>query len=120
MTPQSTEIWLGYAVKKLQQALDPEQILLFGSWARGTATRHSDIDLFVVWACNLSPLDRISQVLALLADAPYPVEVIVYTPDELTQRRDRPFIQQILSEGKVLYERGKASAGSSTMASTGD
>ena len=68
-----------------------------------------------MWACDLSPLERIGQVLTLLADAPYPVEAVVYTPDELAQRRDRPFIGQVFAEGKVLYERGKALAGSSAV-----
>ena len=36
------------AVKALADALNPKQIYLFGSCARGTATAGSDIDLFVV------------------------------------------------------------------------
>ena len=36
------------AVKALAAALNPKQIYLFGSCARGTATTGSDIDLFVV------------------------------------------------------------------------
>ncbi len=95
--------WLTIAVARLCQHIAPERITLFGSWARGSATRHSDIDLFLVWDCALPPLDRIGQVLALLVDAPAPVEVIVYTPAELAQRSDRPFIRQLLAEGKTLY-----------------
>ncbi len=95
--------WLPLAVARLCQHIAPERIILFGSWARGSATRRSDIDLFLVWDCDLPPLDRIGQVLALLVDAPAPVEVIVYTPGELAQRVDRPFIRQLLAEGKTLY-----------------
>ena len=98
--------WLDVAVARLCQHIAPERIILFGSWARGSATRRSDIDLFLVWDCDLPPLDRIGQVLALLTDAPAPVEVIVYTPAELARRVDRPFIRQLLAEGKVLYARG--------------
>jgi uncharacterized protein len=97
------ESWLKIAVERLCQALDPQRIILFGSWARGTATRHSDIDLLVVWQCDLLPLERIGRVLTLLADAPYPVEAIVYTPEELIRCQDRPFIRQLLAEGKALY-----------------
>lgn len=95
--------WLTIAVARLCQNIAPERIILFGSWARGSATRHSDIDLFLVWDCPLPPLERIGQVLTLLVDAPAPVEVIVYTPAELAQRANRPFIRQLLAEGKTLY-----------------
>jgi uncharacterized protein len=75
------------------------------SLRRGDATRRSDIDLFMLWQCDIGPLERIGRVLTLLADAPRAVDVIVYTPDELSRCQDRPFIAQLLREGKVLYER---------------
>ncbi|MBF2097804.1 MAG: nucleotidyltransferase domain-containing protein [Gloeomargaritaceae cyanobacterium C42_A2020_066] len=99
--------WLSSATERLRHTLDPRQVILFGSWARGTATRHSDIDLFLVWDCDLPPLERIGRVLALLADAPCPVEVIVYTPQELERCRHRPFIRQLLAEGRILLDRGQ-------------
>ncbi|WP_416672227.1 nucleotidyltransferase domain-containing protein [Egbenema bharatensis] len=104
---QTLDQWLDLAVDRLEQAIAPEQILLFGSWARGTASRHSDIDLFIVWNTAIPPLERIGQVLSLLQDSPLPIEVIVYTLDELEQRCYSPFIRRVLSEGKVLYERGQ-------------
>jgi len=120
MNKLSLESWLTGAVMQLQEALDPEQVILFGSWARNSGTRHSDVDLFIVWDCALPPLERIGRVLTLLAHAPCPVEVIVYTPEELTKRRDRPFIQQLMAEGRVLYERGKAPTGSAAVVPAGD
>lgn len=120
MNSQAIQPWLAQAVEKLETTLHPEKVILFGSWARGTATRRSDIDLFVVWNCDLSPLQRIDTVLRLLADAPYPVEAVVYTSDELAQRCDRPFIRQLLREGEILHEHGKAPSGSSTVVSPGD
>jgi uncharacterized protein len=106
---QQINDWLHLAVARLDQTLHPEQILLFGSWARGTASRHSDLDLLIVWETDHPPLERIGQALALLQDAPLPVEVIVYTPAELQQRNHSPFIRRVLAEGRVLYERGKTS-----------
>ena len=50
MSLPSPQTWLNVAVLRLQDALQPEQIVLFGSWARGTASRRSDIDLFIVLA----------------------------------------------------------------------
>jgi predicted nucleotidyltransferase len=107
-THQLVEQWLILAVDRLKQTIQPEQILLFGSWARGTPTRHSDLDLFIIWNTDYPPLERIGRILSLLHDAPLPIEVIVYTFDELQKQCYSPFIQRVLTEGKVLYERGKA------------
>lgn len=107
---QIIQPWLNEAVERLQAEFNPEQIILFGSWACGDATRRSDIDLFVVCQCDLRPIDRIGKALDLLIDAPRAVDVIVYTPEELEQCKHRPFIAQLLREGKVLYEREKATS----------
>lgn len=100
------ERWLNEAVARLARTLDPEHIILFGSWARGTATRRSDIDVCVIWETGLAPLERIGRVLHLLSDAPRPVEAVVYTPDEWA-RSYSPFVRRIQEEGTVLCERGE-------------
>lgn len=107
---QRVNTWLDLASDRLQQSLELDQILLFGSWARGTASRRSDLDLSIVWDTDCPPLERIGHILALLSDAPLPIEVIVYTPRELEQRHHTPFIRRVLQEGRVLYERRKTSA----------
>jgi predicted nucleotidyltransferase len=109
---EDIQTWLDLAVARLRQAIAPERIILFGSWARGTATRRSDLALSIVWDCDLPPLDRIGQVLSLLSDSPHAVDVIVYTPNKLRRCQERRFIRQLLAAGLVLYERGKAAAGS--------
>jgi len=101
-------VWLQEAARRLRDDLDPQLVLLFGSRARGTATRKSDIDLLVVWDTEAPPLARIDRVLHLLADSPWPVEVVIYTPKELEAVRHRPFVRSILEEGRVLYERRAA------------
>ncbi len=83
-------------------------VLMFGSRARGTSTRKSDLDLLVVWETDQPPLERIGRVLRLLADSPWPVEVIAYTPSELKVRQHSPFLRKIVAEGIVLYERRAA------------
>ena len=107
---QTIQAWLDEAVERLQVEFDPEKIILFGSWACGEATRRSDIDLFVVCQCDLSPIDRIGKTLSLLKDSPCAIDAIVYTPEELSRCKHRPFISQLLSEGKVLYEREETAA----------
>jgi predicted nucleotidyltransferase len=97
--------WLDAAVTRLRAAFDPSLVLLFGSRARGTATRRSDLDLLVVCNTDEPPLERIGRVLRLLQDSPWPVEPVVLTPEELEAMSHRPFIRRILAEGRVLYER---------------
>lgn len=104
---QRLEAWLPGALERLA-GLGVERVLLFGSWARGSASRRSDLDLLLVWPTTLPPLERIGQVLELLRDAPLPLEVIAYTPEELEARKDLPFLRGVLREAKVLYEHGKA------------
>lgn len=100
--------WLVGAVERLLRELQPERIVLFGSRARGSATRHSDIDLFVLMETTASPIDRIGHILTILADSPAPLEVVAFTPREFERIRHRPFIRTVISEGKVLYERRTA------------
>jgi predicted nucleotidyltransferase len=90
--------YLEEAFKRLNQALDLEALYLFGSYARGTADQQSDLDLLVVANTQLPPLTRIGLVLELLADAPLPIDALVLTPEELKERRELPFLKEILEE----------------------
>jgi predicted nucleotidyltransferase len=106
---EAVEAWLDDAVDRLVRQLSPNRIILFGSWARETATRHSDIDLCIIWDTEADHLERIGRVLDLLSDGPRPVEPVVYTPEEWEEGRDHvPFARRIANDGTVLYERGEA------------
>lgn len=105
---QNEQQWLAEAVQRLQQAVNPEVVMVFGSRARGTASRKSDLDLMVVYQTGQAPLQRIGEILQLLSDCPWPLEVVAYTPEELSNMQNRPFIKKIQLEGKVVYERRAA------------
>jgi predicted nucleotidyltransferase len=102
------ESWLDTAVSRLRSAFDPESIVQFGSRARGTSSRKSDLDLLIVAESVQTPLERIGAALKLLSDSPWPLDIVVLTPQELALRDHSPFIRTILREGKVLYERRAA------------
>ena len=100
---------LPQAVKRIAQALRPDKIILFGSYANGTPTPDSDVDLLVVMKTSASRKERSWAVSRLLIPRPFPVDILVRTPQEIRQALDQSdfFIQEIVTQGKVLYERQK-------------
>jgi predicted nucleotidyltransferase len=89
--------------------LSPEKIILFGSYAYGSPTPHSDVDLLVILKTNASPKERSWNVSRLLLPRPFPVDILVKTPREIEKalKSGDFFLQEVLSRGKVLYERNQ-------------
>ncbi len=84
-----------------------EKVILFGSYARGTAKEDSDIDLLVVAQTKLSGAERYSAVRKLLGDFPAGFDIVVETPQEYLKWRT--VVNHIAyfadKYGKVIYER---------------
>ena len=95
------------AVQRIADALRPEKIILFGSYAYGTPTPDSDVDLLVIMETTAPHVERYLSVSRLLRPRLFPVDILVRTPDEIERalRSGDFFIQEILSRGRVLYER---------------
>ena len=90
------------------KAYDPEQIVLFGSLARGDASEHSDIDLIVIKDTDLPRQERRSECADHLPTGlGIGVDVIVYTPREVEGMLDRrsPFLAAAFTDGVVVYDR---------------
>ena len=94
--------------ERIGREYKPQQIILFGSYARGKPTEDSDIDLFIVKDTDARMVDRFVEVKQLIYDPQLriPVSPLVYTPEELEERLDMgdDFVKEVMSEGKVLYE----------------
>ena len=92
-------------------AADPEQVILFGSRARGDAGPDSDVDLVVIETEPFGPgRDRRAESTRLsraLAEFRVPKDILVYSRDEAEYWRDslNNVLARALREGKVLYER---------------
>ena len=85
----------------------PEGFILLGAHARGAAAPDSDLDLLIVKSSDRSEAERIRQVSRLLRPRLLPLDILVKTPGEIQERlaiKDS-FFQEILREGKVLYDR---------------
>ena len=61
------------SLEVLVRRLHPEGLWLFGSWARGSASRRSDVDLLVMGLNEMRLLDAYDAVLDALADCKLPV-----------------------------------------------
>lgn len=97
---------LGVMVARLI-AWGAAKVMLFGSHARGDVHEGSDIDLLVVKASDKRFADRIEEVMLLLRDFPA-VEPLVYTPEEFGRMQARGVIDNILAEGRVLYDESQS------------
>ena len=94
-------------VHRIVEAFDPERIILFGSYASGEPTPHSDVDLLIVMEDGGRPAERRVVVSRLFRPRPFPMDILVYTPAEIQHAltsRD-PFILEALERGKTLYAR---------------
>ncbi len=79
--------------------------IVFGSYARGTQTRRSDLDLVIVMDTQKRFLDRYEDVKDIHDHLPgIHVEMLIYTEEELSAIAHRPFMRQILREGVVVHE----------------
>ena len=90
------------------ERFDPEQVILFGSQARGEVGEHSDVDLLVVLRGDAGQPRRGNPIRRAIAERfILPVDVIIRSPEALSEQRNDPysFIHKALEEGEVLYER---------------
>lgn len=83
--------------------------MLFGSYAYGVPTGDSDVDLLVILDTHAPRRERSWLVSRLLIPRPFPVDILVKTPQEIEQALASGdfFIQEIMARGKVLYERSE-------------
>lgn len=94
-------------VERLVERFTPEQIILFGSHARGTADLESDVDLLVIMPVVGSKREKRVEMRMALDDITVPKDVLVATPEEVARDRNLvgSIIRPALSEGKLLYAR---------------
>lgn len=97
-------------IKKLKQILKnkyhPEKVILYGSVANGQITEDSDIDVLIIKKTNKNFWERMLE-LRKLVELSVPFEPLVLTPIELEERKRAGdfFIEEILEEGKIIYEK---------------
>jgi predicted nucleotidyltransferase len=101
------EEFLQIITTRIAEAIHPQKIILFGSWARGERGSHSDIDLLIIQESNLPRPQRYAQVRRLFWGMGLPMDILVYTPEEFARYQSVPgsFTYTVAREGRVLYAR---------------
>lgn len=84
-----------------------ERFILFGSFARGTQTWDSDVDLIVITSSTRRFLDRYTELLPPLHCAlwPHAVELLIYTEAEYEALRCRDIgvVRTAHTEGVIIH-----------------
>ena len=100
---------LAKTVQVIAQKYQPEEIVLFGSYAYGTPDTESDIDLLIVKKTEKPFFQRLFDVRRLVSEVRrgYAFDFIVLSPGELENRLQRgdQFIKEIFNKGVVMYVR---------------
>ncbi len=107
-TSKITPELIDYVVNKIVKAIDPEKIILFGSYARGDYKKDSDLDLFIIKDGNLNSRMMRRKIADLLWGRKFPLDLFVRTKKEVEWnfRAKNPFyLHHIFKDGKILYEK---------------
>jgi predicted nucleotidyltransferase len=98
--------------RQIADLFHPDKIILFGSYAYGKPTVHSDVDLLVVMPTR----DQVQQAVRIdeaIEDRSFALDLFVRTPKTLANRLrlGDSFLQEIVTRGKVLYEKANGRVG---------
>lgn len=89
----------------IAKAFGAERAIVFGSFARGTVDKHSDLDLILVDDEDLPYLRRLDKYFTAVSTAfPMPVDLFIYRRAEFERMKEGAFLGRALSEGIVIYE----------------
>ncbi|MCX7016399.1 MAG: nucleotidyltransferase domain-containing protein [Candidatus Sumerlaeota bacterium] len=93
--------------RKIVDRFHPEEVILFGSRAWGMPHPESDVDILVIMESDKGWVDRAVDVDVACKPKFLPMDILVKTPAEMEESVDDgdPFIEEILTRGRVLYAR---------------
>ena len=77
-------------LQRLVVELQPDGLWLFGSWARGSESARSDIDLLIQGFEGVPVLQAYDQALLAIGDCPLPLQPLVAAPSLLARSFHEP------------------------------
>jgi predicted nucleotidyltransferase len=102
-----SETKISELVSKIAENYDPEKIILFGSYASGTANEDSDLDFIIVKKTDKPKHKRGREVRRFLLGSMIPIDLKIYTPNEFENERNYhlSFLNSAMKNSIVIYER---------------
>jgi uncharacterized protein len=94
---------------RIAEAFHPEKIILFGSYAYGTPTSLSDVDLLVIMPFAGKWTEQAVDILMQIR-VPWAVDLLVKSPQKIRERQaiGDSFLKKIFRDGKLLFEAREA------------
>jgi predicted nucleotidyltransferase len=98
--------------QQIVEQFQPDQIILFGSYAYGQPNQDSDVDLLVILPFEGLPVYKAIEIRRKLKPT-FALDLIARTSEQIQQRLEMGdfFIQDILQRGRILYETNHARVG---------
>jgi predicted nucleotidyltransferase len=93
-------------LKIIIEEYKPFKVILFGSMAQDSINEWSDIDLLIIKESKKRYLDRVAEIIHLIHPT-VGLDIFVLSPAEIKNALDdhNPYIKEIITEGKVVYEQ---------------
>jgi predicted nucleotidyltransferase len=93
-------------VNEVVKRFEPQRVILFGSYADGSISSGSDVDLMVIMDFEGRPQLQAFRIRRDIKRT-FPLDLIVRKPSEIDRRLAEGdfFLEAVLKNGKVLYER---------------
>ena len=79
--------------------------VVFGSFARKTESRKSDLDLMIIVPTKdrfFKRYESFNEIFEIIKGPA--IDMLIYTPEEFKDISHRAFIKRILKEGSTIYE----------------
>ncbi|HMF17119.1 MAG TPA: nucleotidyltransferase domain-containing protein [Gemmataceae bacterium] len=98
--------------RHIVERFHPRKIILFGSYAYGTPTLDSDVDILVVMPTR-NQVEQAVRIDEAIEERGFPLDLLVRTPKTLEKslRWGDGFMKEIVTRGKILYETSHAPVG---------
>jgi uncharacterized protein len=102
-----TDAEIADLVGRIADHLRPERVILIGSYAKGTATPSSDLDILVVLDTPMAKRYRPQLIAPLIRGRSIPVDAHIYTPSEVAALGAVrfSFMDAWLRTGRVMFDR---------------
>ncbi len=102
-----TEAQIQAVVRRIVEGYAPDRIILFGSYAYGKPTEHSDLDLLIIKEkAEAKRSERAITIWQLLWGADFPaMDILIRTPAEMEKAAGISYsVETIAAEqGRLLY-----------------